>query len=1373
MILEEKAKYQLELHSILEKIHSLEIHSPTIIECLNSQNWNHLVEIVGFENIEFVESLQRRRLDLIPIFYNKSLVMSAHEFVSNESETTKQYPHIYADSERKFLDWAGHKFSLPASSIFIEEDLYKEIVIPPPKIKLPKTDLIRVNDCDTIIQSIFTHIQAFNQMQSIIFNTAYNTKENILLSAPTSAGKTNVALLVIANAIKETPKHLTKSLKMVYVAPMKALVAEITTKFKKILRKINITVNEVSGDMQLSRKELMNTNLLVSTPEKLDVITRKMHGDDSFMANLKLLILDEIHLLSSERGSVLECLVARIQRHVELKQSLIRILGLSATLPNYFDVANFIQVNPNGLFVFDSNWRPVPLHQSIIGNNYKSNDPKSRETITKIVFEKIVPFLKDDKQVMVFVHSRNETLRVARSLKRMADISDSEIFQLASDYGYVNELKKLTSKSFNDLLQHGIAVHHAGLVRSDRNNVEKWFLKGYCRLLVCTATLAWGVNLPSSVVVIHGTSIYDPSKSDFIDLSILDVNQIFGRAGRPQFENKGYGILVTSSDKYRHYVEQLSLSLPIESQFTKHLSDYINAEVALGTITTLDDAMIWLGYTFQHVRCFKNPIAYGSSWKDLAEDTKLISFRRSLAEKALLKLNRREMILYDQKKELVESTHLGKIASHFYISAETIETFNQGKIGPLMNIDKVFQAVCLSNEFEQLKVRDDELQELDMLLSNCPLEIQGTSADSHCKANVLLQTYVNKKALKSFSLMSDQFYVVENAKRICRAIFEISKYRTWTLATKSALTSCIIIENRSWPFQHPIIRYIPSIRVADQLNDLHLYSMEEIRECDCNYLSKNIMDKNLLEKICNAVDRHPNFSFQYRFKPLLSSVITILINVIPHYSISRKSVEQFHIFVHDSENIVFSQQFAVSNINCYKPIWQEFTVLISEPVQKGLKVLIMSNDFHYEDSHYIDFQDLIIPKDRKSISNLKNLTPYFEPQDNLFFNPIETQVLFEVIHSRSNVFVGCSVYFDFSNLILSIVKNCKKKIFVLVHKEYDALQSTVSSLPNTDVQLGTSSDFIRKIDNNFQILIVNNFINLKSIDFEIIKCKYKGKLIVLGPTLGNSGCIKNWLNIPDENCFNFRQDLLPSPILENFQGFSEKYYPARMSNMMRSIYSKIKFYDGNVIIFVPSRKQIKTTFSDIISFLSQENPHKFVYNPDIAILSVEIKDETIKHCLSFGIGLLHPLMTMADIQVIQNLFKSNQIGLLVATIEMNNLDIKTNLVIIKGCGSESKAYEIKDLLNLIAFSLKDVMILCKSDELEFLQHELNSPFILESSLDLFEFLQSLSRTRKFTKKQIIDVAESTLLYVRMQNNPQYYEQKWSDLIELCISRLAQ
>lgn len=148
---------------------------------------------------------------------------------------------------------------------------------------------------------------------------------------------------------------------------------------------------------------------------------------------VRLLIIDEVHLLADERGAVIESIVARTLRLVETSQSVIRIVGLSATLPNYVDVASFLRVSARGLFHFDSSFRPVPLTQTFVGVSEHNAlkvctccvcggfpQPTSRSfilapfrlqrsnIITKVTFDKAVMTVRRGKQAMVFVHSRSE-----------------------------------------------------------------------------------------------------------------------------------------------------------------------------------------------------------------------------------------------------------------------------------------------------------------------------------------------------------------------------------------------------------------------------------------------------------------------------------------------------------------------------------------------------------------------------------------------------------------------------------------------------------------------------------------------------------------------------------------------------------------------------------------------------------------------------------------------------------------------------------------------------------------------------------------------------------------------------------------------------
>ena len=253
----------------------------------------------------------------------------------------------------------------------------------------------------------------------------------------------------------------------------------------------------------------------MTTPEKWDIITRKS-GDRAYVDLVKLVIIDEVHLLHDSRGPVLESIIARTIRQIEETSELVRIVGLSATLPNYEDVAALLRVNPqHGLFFFDSTYRPVPLEQIFIGITEKKLI-KQRMLQNEICYEKVME-RAGRHQVLVFAHSRKETARTAKIIRDMALAQDKLSTFVKEDseskkilLEVIMQKKLAVSQDLQDLVPYGIGIHHAGLSKDDRRLVEDLFAAGHIQVLVSTATLAWGVNLPAHSVIIKGTQIYSP-----------------------------------------------------------------------------------------------------------------------------------------------------------------------------------------------------------------------------------------------------------------------------------------------------------------------------------------------------------------------------------------------------------------------------------------------------------------------------------------------------------------------------------------------------------------------------------------------------------------------------------------------------------------------------------------------------------------------------------------------------------------------------------------------------------------------------------------------------------------------------------------------
>ena len=155
------------------------------------------------------------------------------------------------------------------------------------------------------------------------------------------------------------------------------------------------------------------------------------------------------------------------------------------------------------------------------------------------------------------------------------------------------------------------------MLRKDRNLVEGLFSKGHIKVLCSTATLAWGVNLPAYGVIIKGTKVYDASAGGYKDVGIFDVQQIFGRAGRPQFDTQGEGIIITGHKQVDGYVRMMSEKTNVESHLNDGLDNCINAEISAGTITNVTEGVQWLKKTFLFQRLKKNPNHYGAKIEDI------------------------------------------------------------------------------------------------------------------------------------------------------------------------------------------------------------------------------------------------------------------------------------------------------------------------------------------------------------------------------------------------------------------------------------------------------------------------------------------------------------------------------------------------------------------------------------------------------------------------------------------------------------------------------------------------------------------------------------------------------------------------------------
>ena len=326
-------------------------------------------------------------------------------------------------------------------------------------------------------------------------------------------------------------------MKAVYIAPLKALVRERLDDWgAKFVKQLGLSLQELTGDSAPDARALSSADILATTPEKWDGVSRHWQ-QRGYVRKVGLVIIDEIHLLGEDRGPILEVIVSRMRYIATKTAAPIRIVGLSTAMANAHDLADWLGIPSDGLFNFKPSVRPVPLEVHIAGFPGKHYCPRMA-TMNKPTYRAILNH-SPHKPVLVFVSSRRQTRLTALDLIAYcsADERESQFVNM-----HPSELEPLLATIKDTALKHtlafGVGIHHAGLCESDRTTVERLFVSQSIMVLVCTSTLAWGVNFPAHLVIVKGTEFFDGKTKRYVDFPVTDVLQMMGRAGRPQFDDQ-------------------------------------------------------------------------------------------------------------------------------------------------------------------------------------------------------------------------------------------------------------------------------------------------------------------------------------------------------------------------------------------------------------------------------------------------------------------------------------------------------------------------------------------------------------------------------------------------------------------------------------------------------------------------------------------------------------------------------------------------------------------------------------------------------------------------------------------------------------------
>ena len=607
--------------------------------------------------------------------------------------------------------------------------------------------------------------------QELALSKGVMNGNNILVTTPTSSGKTLIGLMGMINI-------LNKGKKVVYLTPLKALATEKLNEFKIIQnlscfknRKINIAIS--TGDYDSYGTELIDKDIIILTNEKMDSILRH---DANWIFDVGLFIIDEIHLLTErERGPTLEIILTKIKLMPQKPQ----IIGISATVSNSDDVADWLRCEQ-----IQSKWRPTELIEGVYNygkvtmNNGTAfeidNIGVADNSTSGIISLAMDSITNDGGQSLVFAETRKRTVSLAKKTSETVSKFLDKSSKLSAHKIGVEILKQGDDTELNRTLSStitkGVGFHHAGLGIKSRQIVENAFRNGIIKILFATPTLAAGVNLPARRVVITSIFRYDYEYGGNIPLSILQYKQLCGRAGRPAYDKYGEAIIIADSrtnpeDLYNHFV--LGEPEPIVSQLMNERALRVHV---LGVIASKHKILkSELLYFFEETFLSK----YHGNESISFEIDSLLQY---LSDEGLIIM----------RNELLMATKFGKRISLLYIDPKTgihfkknLDNYNSNKINDGTNF---LRWICDSYDFyPKLTLRQNEIEYFERMFEKHKLSSYGLSNyDYSLKNLIILLEWIDETSEANLNEKigvepGDLYRMVETAYWLSYCLFEIAK----------------------------------------------------------------------------------------------------------------------------------------------------------------------------------------------------------------------------------------------------------------------------------------------------------------------------------------------------------------------------------------------------------------------------------------------------------------------------------------------------------------------------------------------------------------------------------------------------------------------
>lgn len=358
-------------------------------------------------------------------------------------------------------------------------------------------------------------------VQSEALLSWFTAQQGVLVCAPTGTGKTLIAEAALYEALRTGKQAY-------YTTPLIALTEQKLQEMQRSAVRWGFSEHHV-GLVTGNRRVNPDAPILVVVAEIL--FNRLLHREAFDFSDVAAVVMDEFHSFNDmERGIVWELTLGLLPEHV-------RLLLLSATVGNALEFAMWLErCHGRRVELVRSEDRKVPLTFNWVGD--------------MLLPEQLEELARGDEAgrrtpALVFCFNREECWNVAEQMKGKQLLAAGQQALLAKEIEQ-HDWSQGAGPKLKQILHRGVGVHHAGLLPKYKRIVEDLFQRKLLSITVCTETLAAGINLPARSVVVPNLLKGPPDKKRLIEPSA--AHQMFGRAGRPQFDTQGFVYALAHED---------------------------------------------------------------------------------------------------------------------------------------------------------------------------------------------------------------------------------------------------------------------------------------------------------------------------------------------------------------------------------------------------------------------------------------------------------------------------------------------------------------------------------------------------------------------------------------------------------------------------------------------------------------------------------------------------------------------------------------------------------------------------------------------------------------------------------------------------------